>query len=53
MAITFEIDLNLLISSLEIGNQPHELTRKQLAPELIPKLNILKKYFVGREDALL
>lgn len=46
--------MDLLEHLIEIvGKQPHELTKKTLAPELIPKLNILKKYFVGREDGFL
>jgi len=53
MSITFEIDLNLLISSLELTKLPHERIGKKTTPEIKQKLDILNKYFVGREDALL
>ncbi len=45
------IDFDLFNYSIELTKLPHERTTKQINPELKYKLNILKKYFVGRKDA--
>ncbi len=46
------IDLSRLKSAIERGGKrPHELTGKQCTPEARRKLEIIKKYCVGRDNA--
>lgn len=46
------IDLSGLNSAIErAGKRPHELTGKKCSPESRHKLEIIKKYCVGRDDA--